>query len=295
VKAIVGLGFKDWASLGLEFDASNKDDGINLQTWPVYGMYQPDAIASFTAGKEDKLFLVTANEGDSRDYDGYSEEARVADVVLDPTVFPDTGEWAPAGMLQDDEYLGRLNISLANGDTDGDGDYDELYAYGARSFSIWTARGNLVYDSGDELEKLIAEIYPDDGDLFNSGGVRNESTLFSLGDDCDEIDNEFDDRSDDKGPEPEGITVGRIGKRTYAFIGLERVGGVMVYDVTQPSNPTFVDYLHNPGILTDAGLTGDVGPEGLLFIPARKSPNGENLLVVTHEVTGTTSLWQIDH
>jgi len=95
------LGFKDHSIEGNGLDASDKDGGINIQTWPVMGMYMPDAIASFES--LGKTFVVSANEGDSRDYDGFSEEVRVEDLVLDQEAYPE------AEMLQALENLGRIN------------------------------------------------------------------------------------------------------------------------------------------------------------------------------------------
>ncbi|MEC9340695.1 MAG: choice-of-anchor I family protein, partial [Pseudomonadota bacterium] len=179
-------------------DASDRDDAINIRPWPVQGLYLPDAIASYTLFG--RTFLLTANEGDARDYDGFSEEARVKDLVLDPVAYPD------AATLQLDENLGRLKTTVVDGDADLDGDVDQIFSYGARSFSIWSEDGALVYDSGEEFEQILARALPDD---FNATNDENGS---------------FDNRSDDKGPEPEGITIGKVGVHTYAFIGLERVG-----------------------------------------------------------------------
>ena len=135
--------------MGNGLDASNRDDAINITEWPIKGMYQPDAIASYEV--DGQLYLVTANEGDARDYDTYSEEARVADLTLDPTAFPE------AATLQEDANLGRINTTLENGDTDGDGDFDEIYTYGARSFTIWNATtGAVVFDSGSMIEDYVA-------------------------------------------------------------------------------------------------------------------------------------------
>ncbi|MBE7380519.1 MAG: choice-of-anchor I family protein [Leptolyngbya sp. SIO1E4] len=283
VEEIVPLGFKDHSLPGNGLDASNRDDAINIENYPVLGMYQPDAIATYTV--EGKTYIVTANEGDSRDYDGFSEEDRVSDLDLDPDAFPNADE------LQEDENLGRLNITNTLGDTDGDGDFDKLYAYGARSFSIWDENGNLVWDSGDQFEQILAEVLPDN---FNANNDENQS---------------FDSRSDDKGPEPEGVAVGMVGDRIYAFVGLERVGGIMVYDVTNPDSPTFVTYTNNRNfdVEFDVDEEGDpdptpeqlsaaldLGPEGLLFISAEDSPNGESLLVVTNEVSGTTTVYSVE-
>ena len=84
---IVALGTKDHSLPGNELDASNRDDGINIRNWPVVGMYQPDAIASYSVWG--KTFIVSANEGDSRDYDGFSEEERVGDLMLDINDYPE--------------------------------------------------------------------------------------------------------------------------------------------------------------------------------------------------------------
>jgi hypothetical protein len=202
-----------------------------------------------------QTYLITANEGDARDYTGFSEEARVGSLNLDPTAFPN------AAALKNNAALGRLNVTRTLGDTDGDGDYDQLYAFGARSFSIWTPQGNLVYDSGDQFEQIIATQVPS---LFNSEGTSAS----------------FDTRSDNKGPEPEGVVTGVINGQTYAFIGLERTSGVMVYDVTNPTSPTFVQYITTPG---------DVAPEGLSFVAAADSPTGKPLLIVANEVSKTTN------
>ena len=265
--AVAGLGFVDRNEVPI--DASNNDGGINIRTWPVFGMYQPDAAAIVETGAG--AFLLTANEGDARDYDAYSEEERIADLTLDPDAFPNAAE------LQAEDQLGRLLATTAMGDDDGDGDHDRIFVYGGRSFSVWDDRGALVWDSGDAFERITAERLPDD---FNSTNDENDS---------------FDNRSDDKGPEPEGLTVGTVGDRTYAFIGLERIGGIMVYDVTDPTAPSFVEYTNTRDFSGDAeaGTAGDLAPEGLLFIPAEDSPNGAPLLVVTSEVSGSTVVFEV--
>ena len=269
VTALHGLGFKDHSVAGNDFDPSDRDDEIDITTWPVYGMFMPDAIASYSWRGE--TYLVTANEGDARDYDGFSEEDRVKDLTLDPTAFPN------AATLQQDENLGRLTVTTVNGDIDNDGDYDELYAFGTRSFSIFRSDGTLVYDSGDDFEQTTASALPDD---FNANNDENDS---------------FESRSDNKGPEPEGVTIGEINGRTYAFIGLERVGGIMVYDITDPNSPSFVQYINNRdfGGDAEAGTAKDLGPEGLTFIPKSSSPTDAPLLVVTNEVSGTTTFYEV--
>ncbi|NER35348.1 MAG: calcium-binding protein [Oscillatoria sp. SIO1A7] len=254
VEEIIGLGYKDHSLPGNTLDASDEDGAINLQNWPVFGMFMPDSIASFEANGQ--AYYVTANEGDARD-----EDARVADLTLDPTAFPN-----PAA-LQEEGQLGRLEVSTINGDIDGDGDYDRLFAYGGRSFTIWDQFGDRVYDSGDDFGRITAQLFPE---IFNSNG--NVDT--------------FDSRSDAKGAEPEAIATGVVDGSTYAFIGLERIGGIMVYNVSNPTAPNFVQYI-NPNEV-------DIGPEGLEFIAAADSPNGSPLLAVGNEVSGTTTLYQIN-
>ncbi len=267
--AIRGLDFKDHALAGNELDASDDDGDINIANWPVFGMYMPDAIASYEY--RGRTFIVTANEGDARDYDGFSEEERVKDLSLDPSVFPN------ANVLQEDGNLGRLTVTTANGANPQTGLYDELYAFGGRSFSIWNANLKQVYDSGADFERITADTYPQ---YFNSNHEENA----------------FDNRSDNKGPEPEGVTVAKLWGRNYAFIGLERIGGIMVYDVTNPFAPTFVQYINNRdfGFEPDTAEAGDLGPEGLTVIESRNSPiRGVPLLVVANEVSGTTTLFRI--
>jgi DNA-binding beta-propeller fold protein YncE len=274
VTELIGLGFKDHSLPGNGLDASDRDGAINIANWPVFGMYQPDSIASFSAGGQ--TYLLLANEGDSRDWDGFSEVIRVADLVLDTNAFPNAEE------LQENANLGRLNSTTATGDIDGDGDHDVIYVPGARSFSIRTTTGDLVYDSGDFFEQLVAAIDPKH---FNASHTNND----------------FDNRSDDKGPEPEALTVGVAYGRTLAFIGFERYGGIAVFDVSNPAAPEFVDYLNNRNFsanlekepVTTNPAPGDLGPEGIVFISAENSPNGTPLLVVGNEISGTTTILEI--
>lgn len=269
VDTILPLGTKDGRNPVNAFDASDKDGQVHLHTWPVHSMYLPDAIAAFSAfGKE---FLITANEGKSRDYSRFSEEVRVKKLTLDPEVFP------YAANLQRDENLGRLKVTTTLGDIDGDGDYDELYAYGGRSFAIWSEVGELVYESGSLLETITAEHFPND---FNANNAENGT---------------FDGRSDNKGPEPEGIAIGRIGKRTYAFIGMERIGGIVAVDVTNPQAPVIIDYINTRDFSGDPTKdeAGDLAPEGLIFVPASSSPTHTPLVIAGYEVSGSITIFAV--
>ncbi|MGB0345987.1 MAG: choice-of-anchor I family protein [Balneolaceae bacterium] len=427
---ILPLGFKDHSAVGNELDASNRDGMINITNWPVFGMYQPDAITNYTV--DGTTYILTANEGDARDYDGFSEEYRIKDFRLNESIFTDT-------TLQDDENLGRLRTTstrgmntetlfflmeadsaqeVSGGDNRGsavgefeysvanqtltftmvfqgldfnafngndtltiddntddvtamhfhnaasgvnggvafnilnDADtqvstdenglttvtgewseadasfaaylaemqaalfedeislyvnthtvgqgggairgqliadpmFDELYSYGARSFSIWNAStGALIWDSGAEFEEITAEYLPGN---FNSTNSENDS---------------FDSRSDDKGPEPEAITVVDFAGTTYAFIALERVGGIMVYDITDPTAPEFITYTNarNFDVTFDEDLNNDPAtleaviasaPEDITYINSADSPVGIPLAVVANEVTGSVLTYAI--
>jgi hypothetical protein len=244
---IFPLGFKDYNLDGNEIDPSDSDNKVGVAAkWPVKGIYMPDAIAVYTSAGIPYLF--TANEGDAREYNAFTEAVRVKNsaVKLDPTVFPN------AANLKTDAQLGRLNITNTLGDIDGDGDYDALYSFGARSFSVWNGNDGIqVYDSKNELDtKAVAAGFYDDN------------------------------RSDDKSIEPEGITIGKIGNKTVAFVGMERIDAVAIYDITTPTRPAFLQMIK----------CGDA-PEGVLIIPAAKSPTKKSLLVVSSEDDGVLRVY----
>jgi hypothetical protein len=269
IKKVVGLGTKDHSLARNGLDASDRDSAINIKPWPVRGFYLPDGIASFKFLGED--YLILANEGDAREYAGFVEESRVGSVTLDPTLFPD------AATLKLPANLGRLKLTTAQGDDDHDGDFDTIYTFGARSFSIRKASGALVWDSGDQLEKITAAEF---------------SANFNASHDS----NAFDNRSDDKGPEAESVTIGNVWGRTYAFVGLERIGGIVVYDVSNPFSPKYVQYVNNRDFAADVTTpeAGDLGPEGVLFIPSWESGNWKPLVVVANEVSGTTTIYEVN-
>ncbi|MDN4484048.1 choice-of-anchor I family protein [Demequina lignilytica] len=274
VTELLPLGSKDHSTVKNGIDPSDRDDAIAIQQVPVRGMYQPDSIAVYTA-VNGTTYLVTANEGDSRDDWGATEESvRVKDLG-DDGLAPLCEGVLTEDQLED-ETMGRLTVSSVEGLSADGSCYEELYSFGSRSFSVWTTDGDLIFDSGDEFEQITAAALPD---FFNSS---NDET-------------ELDSRSDAKGPEPEGVTIGQVGTTTYAFIGLERVGGVMVYDITNPHASRFVTYVNNRDFLADpeSSAARDLGPEGLAFIAASDSPTGVPLLAVGNEVSGTTTLFTV--
>lgn len=265
ISYLKALGSKNHALLNNGFDASNVTFGVNISNFPVKGFYLPDAIASYTAGGN--TYIVSANEGDARAYNAFSEEKRVSALNLDPAIFPNAAE------LKNNYVLGRLNVTDKSGDSDNDGDIDTIFCYGSRSFSIWNANtGALVYDSKDDLEQITAS---------NSFSVMFNASNTSA---------TKKDRSDDKGPEPEGVAIGTVGSGIYAFIALERIGGVMVYDITNPNAPVYVTYVNNR-LLPANGP--DRGSEGIIFIPQSQSPNGDHIVIAANEVSSTLSIWSI--
>ena len=280
ITSLKPLGLKNHNVAGAGLDASDEDGGTNTNSGtpaikigpqPVQGMYLPDGIASFTV--KGVNYLITANEGDARaDWPGFNEEKRVREhcpLGLDPAVFG-----ANASVLNLDSNLGRLRVTSApDGSATGKnaaGLCTALYSFGGRSFSIWNESITQVYDSGDDLEQRTKAL-----SVANFNASHDNNTL--------------DGRSANKGPEPEGVVVANFGSKVFAFVGLERIGGVMVYDVSVPAAPVFVSYLN-----TRSGTTGDRGPEGLSLIPADKSPNGKPLLIVGNEVSGTTAIYQLN-
>jgi 2',3'-cyclic-nucleotide 2'-phosphodiesterase (5'-nucleotidase family) len=263
VTAIRPMGLKDNSQPGNGFDASDNIPEVLLVNWPTKSFYMPDAIGSYTANGA--TYLVTANEGDEREYQVLNERTTVGAVNLDSARFP------AAAMLKENHAIGRLRITNLNGDNDADGDYDDLISVGPRSFSIWNANtGTQVWDSKNQLE-LITSMDPTFGAVFNADHESNTRK----------------NRSRSKGPEPEGLTLAQINGRTFAFIGLERIGGIMAYDVTDPQNPVFNGYL-NPRSVTS--VSGDRGPETMIYIAPNQSADGMAYLVVANEISGTLSI-----
>jgi hypothetical protein len=319
IEKIMALGFKDHLQPGNELDGNNKDKKVDIKNEPALGLYQPDSIAAVTINNID--YLITANEGDDRSdwisdlsiadceashyYYNYEDKSCADDIklkdafsssVYHPSQFNaklDLSNFQSGGQYQNAAQQVKFSHSISKqfGDLDNDGKLDRLFTFGGRSFSIWDIENEaLIFDSGSDFEKITAQKY---GKKFNQthNKLKNE------------------DRSDNKGPEPEALTVGVIAGKTYAFIGLERMGGIMVYDISQPENATFIQYLNNRnmdinptenkdkngnGIKEYSVDAGDLGPEGMKFVSAENSPTNTPILIVGNEVSGTTSFYRID-
>ncbi|MEZ8983696.1 choice-of-anchor I family protein [Vibrio cyclitrophicus] len=310
VDAILGLGGKPWDTAQL--DASNKDKNIgNLQSYAMLeGLYMPDSITSYSV--DGNTYIVTANEGDGREYgikttqqlcddkgfewdgddyqgtENYTTEKDFCIAYVDEVRGKklDVDANHPlAGALKDNKQLARLKVIKPQETLAAD---QKVQAFGSRSFSIWDESGELVFDSGDDFARIVLEQDPAN---FNSTNDNNQSG---------------DDRSDDKGVEPEAIEVAEINGKQYAFIGLERQGGIMVYDVTQPKNASFISYLNNRNFTqpvctkvdedgdcdneTYNSKAGDLGPESIKYF----TRSGNHFIAVGNEVSGSTSVYRVE-
>lgn len=268
VTAIHPLGTIDYSSDNNGLDASDQTNGIFIAGAPVKGLFMPDAITHATIGGTE--FIFSANEGDAREYTAYSEITRLSGATLDAGI-------ADQNILKHNQFLGRINITKASGDTDNDGDIDEIHVYGTRSFSIWNAQtGALVFDSKDLLEQITAS-HPTLSGLFNTSNSSGAATSKN--------------RSDDKGPEPEGVSTAYINGNNYLFVALERIGGVMIFNVDNPSAPVYVGYYNNRDVATNGP---DRGAEGIISIKAVDSPNGKDLVILANEISSTLSVYEIN-
>jgi len=264
---IWALGTKDMSLPGNGADISDNNGEILIANWPIKAYYIPDAIASYSVNGTN--YIITANEGDEKEYDGFEERTTIGagSYNLDAALYPQTA------MLKKNYNAGRMRVTNLHGNMDNDAEYEQIFALGTRSFSIFNAdTKEIVYDSGDDFEMYTSASL---NALFNS----------------DHEDNSPKSRSRSKGPEPEGVTTAQIAGRTFAFISLERIGGVMVYDVTDPGDVRFVDYKNSR---STSSYTGDHGPEGIIFISSTESPDNKNYVLIANEISGTISIFEVD-
>jgi len=319
IDRIMALGFKDHLKKGNEIDGNDKDKKASLTNQALFGMYQPDSIATVQINGVD--YLLTANEGDDRsdwlseltqaqceqglfyynlEDQSCSDDIKLKDAFSTDTYAPQNKtaklnliNFAKGGALA--STVNRINFSHSltaqHGDLDGDGKIDRLLTFGGRSFSIWDMnKSQMVFDSGSDFERITAEKY---GKNFNQSHNKLKA----------------ENRSAKKGPEPEALTTANIDGKNYIFIGLERMGGIMVYDISQPQQARFLQYLNNRDMKLDPkdnkhknaqGVTtyqvdaGDLGPEGFKFVSAKDSPTGTPILIVGNEVSGTTRFYRIN-
>jgi len=309
-----GLGKKSWnEASGNQLDASNKDDMVgNFASYEqLVGLYMPDTLTSVEIDGE--TYVLSANEGDGREYiyDATQETCDNAGHSWDGDDFEGTAEYSTEEgdcISFTDEARGKDSVDLVDdahplkealdsnselkrikvtNDFESYAAGDDIVSFGARSFSIWSAEGELVFDSGDMIAQKVFEA---DADNFNSTNDVNGSA---------------DDRSDDKGTEPEAIEVAEINGRVFAFVGLERQGGIMVFDISNPEAPEYQSYLNNRDFTaavctvvnedsecdndTYNSAAGDLGPESIEYFSRADS----HFIAVGNEVSGTTTVYEI--
>jgi hypothetical protein len=258
LELVKSFGAKDYTSENT-IDIEEEGYALLKNYNGLYGLYMPDSIASYTV--DGSTYLVTANEGDGREY------CSSADAACDNPIFADEKKISKldlSGSIAAD-YANENDLKVMTDMGEIGGVYEKLYTFGARSFTIWDENGELVWDSGDEFAKLTSKFMP---------------TLFN------QDDGDIDGRSGNKGVEPEALAVGKVGNKTYAFVGFERQNVIVVYDITVPTKSKFVKFINTQA-------DGDISPEGMKFVEASNSPTGNALLFVAFEMSGSTSIFEI--
>jgi len=271
---VVSAGFTDRGDV--PFDPSDRDSlrAPNRTFAGVLGMRQPDALSAFAV--DGRTYFASANEGDAREYTCLNDDVRASTLTVDSGTFPDWATW------RGNTQLGRLKVTNAAGDVDGDGDIDVVLARGSRSMTIYDRFGNEVADTAAAIEEwYAANSLPAFNGQFNASGGNVTWAA--------------DDRSDDKGPEPEGVSVGVVGAKTVAFVGLERTNAVALFDVTDPESPNLDDIVEfsDPTYAGPAAGLPMWSPEGLQIVAAADSPTGRPMLVTTFELSGTIALHEV--
>ncbi len=258
-------------------DTSDRDSGAGPRNYAnVVGASQPDAIASFKVGSGH--YFVTANEGDAREYTCLNDDQRGSSLKVDSRRFPN---WST---LSANAALGRAKVNPTIGDRDGDGDIDTIHLRGSNSMTMYR-NGIALWDSGELLDQIQIKAF----------GVANINGSHSLSSDKSTMNYVGQDRSDDKGSEPEGVAVGMVGNTRVAILGLERMTALAVFDITQPRTPVFQEWLQMlPAKATPAKDVKHWSPEGIVFVSADKSPSGKALIITSYELSGSISIHQIE-
>lgn len=258
-------------------DTSDRDSGAGPRNYAnVVGASQPDAIASFKVGSGH--YFVTANEGDAREYTCLNDDLRGSSLKVDSRRFPN---WST---LSASAALGRAKVNPTIGDRDGDGDIDTIHLRGSNSMTMYR-NGIALWDSGELLDQIQIKAF----------GVANINGSHSYSSDKSTMNYVGQDRSDDKGSEPEGVAVGMVGNTRVAILGLERMTALAVFDITQPRSPVFQEWLQMlPAKATPAKDVKHWSPEGIVFVSADKSPSGKALIITSYELSGSISIHQIE-
>ena len=296
--AVNGLGFKNFNDFNIGgIDSSDKDNAISITSKKLYGMYQPDGIAQMTIGET--TYLITANEGDAREYACLMGGTDAATLEAEDVRFGKNAASTVDATLKTDAVAGRLKVtpftpaSVTGAPINSKTTVSDAYSYGARSFSVWKATTlegvftmDQVYDSGSSIEQRVAALSPT---RFNADWNTTTGLI-----------NAVDARSASKGPEPEGLGLGTAYGRMWMVVGLERDGGLMLYDMTNPTRPEFKSYINTSdpaGNMLQStkkkAAAGDISPEGILIISPKDSPTGKALVLASYELSGTVGIYEI--
>jgi hypothetical protein len=221
--------------------------GDQISVVAATGDGDPADYLFYEETEDGEEYFITAQYGFQADDDFSSDEERL--YKYDDLTSLST--WMQTNGADKESLIGRLKTVSTETDTTvpPDGNPDQVIGFGGRSFSIMkVSDGSIVYDSGDATEQaaIAAGIY-DDG------------------------------RSDDKGTEPEGVTLATVGDKTYAFVALERVNAVHVFDVTSPTDVSEVQ------LINVEAASGGKGPECVVTNTA------DDLVIVASE-SGTKGL-----
>ncbi|MBB1486064.1 choice-of-anchor I family protein [Oceanospirillum sediminis] len=271
ITEVKGLGEVRWRGQAVDLSDDGKAQPVQSNPENIYALYQPDTIASYRVNGKD--YLVTANEGDDREYDGWEDYIKAKKLKNSQGGSALSAELQQQLSAQKSESL-RVFRDMGQ---DNDGVYRQLYMAGTRSFSIRDMNGELIFDSGSEFEQTLASILPQQ---FNSRVDGDEEGFFFEG---------IDARSLKKGAEPEALALAEIGTRHFAYIGLEKQGGIFVYDITNPYQPRQVEYFNDINYEQKPENAGDLEPEGMVTF----EQNGVPYLAVANEMSATVSLYQL--
>ena len=291
ITAVYGLGFKDFSLENNAID-TNDNEKIEITRKPsgFYGLFQPDDIAAFSVGGN--RYVVTANEGDSREYRLgnrvlFTEEVEGSYFVGKLTQATNSSLYTS---ITNNGDLEELRVSSAIGQNQ-QGLYEGIYAFGGRSFSVYRQDADeftQVYDSGKLLAEEHASRYRD---WFNGQHSRSKTLSES-----------FDSRSDRKGVETEAMHLTTIGGDRVLFLGNERTSTIFVFGLENPSSPELFSTATNVNTQLDGNdayderTLGDADPEKLIYVPSASSPvPGKPVLIVAGAFSGTVSLYEVNY
>jgi len=289
---IVGLGVKNHNVYNNALDSSDRDNVINIEKRNIQGMYLPDAIGTVDAGGN--TYMVTANEGDAREYACLLGGTDPTKLEAEDARFADVADANVDAIFKGNSVAGRMKVTqfspanVTGTKVTKDTKVANAFSFGTRSFTVWKSNtldgvfgADLVFDSGDAIERIIAQERPR---WFNTDWNTTNGFI-----------NSFESRSASKGPEPEGLAIGKAYGRTWMVLALERDNGLMLYDMTDPVKPMFRQYINLsiPGGDIILGTAGDVSPEGVLFLEAAQSPTGKPMVVVSYELSGSVAFFEV--